>query len=162
MKSTSRDGMKPIFIVFQILCLYPLPNQLIYTIFTIASFSVGFWMLISLLVISPIFVNGSLRIFMGHIVFILRAITPMLIIAQVYITKTEQKQIFEILDKVDQSFQRNLLKNINYRKLRLKYLISVFLPIFILAIIRTYFIYHLMKHKLAAFRFYWFHCFMLI
>lgn len=82
MKSTSEDGMKAIFIVFEILSTYALSNQIIYTILTIISFSVGFWMLISLLVISPVFVKGSLRIFMGHIVFILWEITPMLIIAR--------------------------------------------------------------------------------
>lgn len=158
MKTKSNDGMKPIFIIFQVLALYPLPNQTIYTIFTIASFTVGFWMLLSLLVISPVFVKGSLRVFMGHIVFILRAILPMVVIAQVYFTRTEQKRIFVILNEVDEAFEKKFSKCINYKRLRIKYFVSFFLPTLTLAIIRTYFIYHLMYHKDANFRFYWFHC----
>lgn len=128
MKSRSKKGMKPIFIVFQILALYPLPNRIIYTIFAIASFSVGIWMLMSLLFVSPIFVNGSLRAFMGHIVFIIRAIVPILIIAQVYFTRTEQTQIFTILNKVDKMFETNFSKIINYKRLRMKLFITFFSP----------------------------------
>lgn len=158
MKLRTKDGMKPIFIVLQILALYPLPNRIIYAIFTFSSFCVGFWMLMSLLVISPIYVSGTLRAFMGHIVFILRAILPMLIIAQVYFTRTVHLQIFTILNEVDEMFVKIFSKTINYKRLQRKYSVWFFTPTTALAIIRIYYVYHLMHHKDANFRFFWFHC----
>lgn len=158
MKSRSKDGMKSIILIFQILALHPLPNGIINTIFAIASFSVGFWMLISLLVVSPVFVSGSLRVFMGHIVFIIRAIVPMLIIAQVYLSRAEITQIFTMLNKVDKTFEKNFSKNINYKRLQIKYFVSFFSPALSLAVVRLYFVYHLMHLEYKDFRFYWFHC----
>ncbi len=82
----------------------------------------------------------------------------MLIIAQVYLTRSEQEKIFLILDKIDEAFERNFAKNINYKRMRVKYLMNFFTPILSLATIRIFFVHHLMYHKDANFRFYWFHC----
>ncbi len=158
MEYQSNAGMKPIFIVFQMLALYPLQNHVLYTIYTIASFSVGIWMLGSLHVVSPVTLNHTLRMFIGHLVFIIRAIVPMLIIAQVYLTRSEQEKIFSILDKIDEAFERNFAKNINYKRLRVKYLKRFFAPFLTVVIIRIYYVHHLMTKIDENFRFYWFHC----
>lgn len=157
MKSV-KEGLTPIFLVFQMFFLCPFSNWIIYTILSIVSFSVGFWMLVSLLIISPVFVVGPLRIFMGHISFIVRAIAPMLIVTQAYVTHKEQENIFNILHDVDKSFKFNLMLTINYGKLRIKYLTKNALISLILILIRCYFLVHLMYHTDGDFRFYWFHC----
>lgn len=157
------DKMESIFMstilrVFQILALHPLPYHIPNTIYAFASISVGAWMIISLLVISPVYVNGSMRVFMGYIVFIIRAILPMLIIAEAFLTRLEQAKIFQFLNKIDKMFERNFSKRINYRRLKSKYLISFFVPLLCLAAIRLFFVYHLIiYHTDAKFRFYWFH-----
>ncbi|KAG4077281.1 hypothetical protein HA402_009910 [Bradysia odoriphaga] len=156
--STSSKGLRPILTIFQILALYPLPNHILNTLYAFASISVGAWMIISLLVISPLHVNGSMRVFMSYVVFIIRAILPMLIIAQAFFTRLEQTKIFKILSEIDKTFARNFAKNINYKRLRTKYLVSFFAPLLCLAVIRVYFVYHLIiYHSDAKFRFYWFH-----
>lgn len=141
------------------MALYPLSNRIIYGLFTIVSLSIGIWMLVSLLIISPILYNGSLHVFLGHVVFIVRIIVPIMVITQAYCTRWKQLQIFEILSKVDATFENGFGKTIDYKTLRAKYLISFFAPVVTLAVIRIYFVYNLVVHSTDTnFRFYWFHC----